>query len=121
MPNAKRAYYQLIDGDIDQFSFGFEYVWDKLDYDESIDAFVVKEVKLFEISVVTLGANEMTEFIREIPDGKSMKNYLKQLASNDIEKFNLLKQMINETGAEPGHPLTPKAESLFEKIGKQIN
>lgn len=121
VPNAKRAYYQLIDGDIDQFSFGFEYVWDKIEYDETLDAFVVKEVKLFEISVVTLGANEMTEFIREIPDGKSMKNYLKQLASNDIEKFNLLKQMISEVGAEPGQPLTPKAESLFEKIGKQIN
>ena len=121
VPNAKRAYYQLIDGDIDQFSFGFEYVWDKLDFDETIDAFVVKEVKLFEISVVTLGANERTEFIREIPDGKSMKNYLKQLASNDINKFNLLKQMIIEVGAEPGQPLTPKSESLFEKIVKQIN
>lgn len=121
VPNAKRAYYQLIDGDIDQFSFGFEYVWDKVEYDEAADAFIVREVKLFEISVVTLGANEMTEFIREIPDGKSMKEYLKNLMSNDIDKFNLLKQMINETGAEPGHPLTPHAESLFEKIGKQIN
>lgn len=121
VPNAKRAYYQLIDGDIDQFSFGFEYVWDKVEYDEAADAFIVREVKLFEISVVTLGANEMTEFIREIPDGKSLKEYLKNLMSNDIDKFNLLKQMINETGAEPGHPLTPRTESLFEKIGKQIN
>ena len=121
VPNAKRAYYQLIDGDIDQFSFGFEYVWDKVEYDEAADAFIVREVKLFEISVVTLGANEMTEFIREIPDGKSMKEYLKNLMSNDIDKFNLLKQMINETGAEPGHPLTPRTESLFEKIGKRIN
>lgn len=122
VPNAKRAYCQLIDGDIDQFSFGFEYVWDKIEYDEAADAFIVREVKLFEISVVTLGANEMTEFIREIPDGKSLiKEYLKNLMSNDIGKFNLLKQMINETGAEPGHPLTPRTESLFEKIGKQIN
>lgn len=121
VPNAKRAYYQLIDGDIDQFSFGFEYVWDKIEYDESADAFIVREVKLFEISVVTLGANEMTEFIREIPDGKSLKKYLKNLMSNDIDKFNLLKQMINETGAEPVQPLTLCAESLFEKIGKQIN
>lgn len=120
VPNAKRAYYQLIDGDIDQFSFGFEYVWDKVEYDEAADTFIVREVKLFEISVVTLGANEMTEFIREIPDGKSLKEYLKNLMSNDIDKFNLLKQMIKETGAEPGHPLTPRAESLFEKIGKQI-
>lgn len=118
VPNAKRAYHQLMDGDIDQFSFGFEYVWDKVDYDESTDAFIVKEVKLFEISVVTLGANEMTEFIGEIPDSKSMKSYLKQLMSDDIEKFNLLKQMIAEVGAEPEHPLTLHTESLFEKMSK---
>jgi uncharacterized protein len=62
VPSAKRAYTQLNDKTLDQFSVGYAYVWDKMEYDEAMDAFVCKEINLFEGSVVTLGANEYTFF-----------------------------------------------------------
>ena len=102
VPNAKRAYSQLQDGSINQFSFGFNYVWDKVEYDEEQDCFVVKEVKLHEISIVTMGANEQTEYIGEIKD---MKSFLKTLKDKDINKYNELVEAI-KGDAEPGQPLT---------------
>lgn len=55
---------QLKSGTLNQFSVGFSYVWDsnKMVYDDNLDAMILKEVKLWEISVVTFGCNEMTEF-----------------------------------------------------------
>lgn len=120
VPNAKRAYAQLKDGDINQFSFGFSYVWDKMEYDEEQDVFIIKEVKLYEISVVTLGANEMTEYIGEIADEEQMKSYLKELSVKDKNKFNQIKQIILSLEAEPEHdqPLTLEEENMFEKLSK---
>jgi uncharacterized protein len=62
IPEADRALKQLLSGTINQFSIGYSYVWDKMEYDEALDAFVCKEINLFEGSVVTLGANEYTFF-----------------------------------------------------------
>ncbi len=112
VPDAKRAYVQLTDGDINQFSFGFEYVWDKVEYDEEKDAFIVREVKLYEISVVTFGANERTEFMGEIKSEEAVKAYLKNIAY-DKEKLKEIKRVIDEMEAEPEPPLT---SGLFEKL-----
>lgn len=93
VPNAKRAYYQLQEGTLNQFSFGFNYIWDKMDYDEEKDVFIIMEVKLYEISVVTMGANEETEYIGEIDD---MKAFVRDLKEKNLAKYNELKQAINE-------------------------
>lgn len=115
VPNAKRAWYQLVDGDINQFSFGFRYVWDKMEYDENLDAFIVKEVVLHEISVVTLGANERTEFVGTV---KGLEQALRN-ASQD-EKIKLKQQILDILkAAEPEPPLTH--ESMFGKIGNHLN
>ena len=93
VPNAKRAYYQLQEGTLNQFSFGFNYIWDKMEYDEEKDAFIIMEVKLYEISVVTMGANEETEYIGEIDD---MKAFVRDLKEKNLAKYNELKQAIQE-------------------------
>lgn len=93
VPNAKRAYYQLQEGTLNQFSFGFNYIWDKVEYDEEKDVFIIMEVKLYEISVVTMGANEETEYIGEIDD---MKAFVSDLKEKNLAKYNELKQAINE-------------------------
>lgn len=122
VPNAKRAYFQLKDGDINQFSFGFNYVWDKMEYDEGSDTFIVKEVKLYEISVVTLGANERTEYIGELENEDEIKSYLKEISIKDKNKFNKIKQMITDIEAEPEQtekpPLTLNHDNMFEKLAK---
>lgn len=53
---------QLKSGTLNQFSIGFQYIWDKCDWDPNAEALIVKEVNLFEGSVVTLGANDLTYF-----------------------------------------------------------
>ena len=39
IPEADRALTQLLSGSLNQFSIGFSYVWDKMEYDEALDAF----------------------------------------------------------------------------------
>ena len=57
-----RVLIQLKSGTLDQFSIGFQYIWEQCEYDVNAQALIVKEINLFETSVVTLGANEMTYF-----------------------------------------------------------
>ena len=56
-----RAISQLESGTLNQFSIGFSYVWENCEWDN--DIFIVKEVKLYEISVVTFGCNPETEYL----------------------------------------------------------
>lgn len=116
VPNAKRAWHQLIDGDINQFSFGYKYIWDKVEYDEGLDAFIVKEVALYELSVVTAGCNERTEFMGAV---KNLEVTLQNATSE--EKVRIKNQILNIlNAAEPGISPT-HSQSMFEKIGKTIN
>ena len=52
---------QVRSGTINNFSIGFAYVWDKVEYDEANDVIVVNEAKLFEISSVAI-PSEMESF-----------------------------------------------------------
>jgi HK97 family phage prohead protease len=63
VPEADRAIEQYKSGTLNQHSFGFRYVWDKVEYSEELDAFIVKEVILFEGSTVTYGCNPNTPFL----------------------------------------------------------
>lgn len=114
VPNAKRAWYQLNDGDINQFSFGFQYVWDKMEYIEEEDAYLVKEVVLHEISVVTLGCNERTEYMGAV---KGLAEAIMRGDKVDKEQIKRMLEMLS--GAEPAEePLTRK--SVFERIGQTL-
>lgn len=62
IPEADRALEQLKSGTLNQFSIGYQYVWDKMEWDEEKECFICKELNLFEISVVTIGCNELTGF-----------------------------------------------------------
>lgn len=58
-----QAIKQLESGTLNQFSIGYSYVWEKCEYDRERDCFVVKEVILYEISVVSVGCNGETEYL----------------------------------------------------------
>lgn len=58
-----RAIKQLESGTLNQFSIGYNYVWENVEYDSEKDAYIVKEVKLHEISVVSIGCNGLTEYL----------------------------------------------------------
>ena len=55
---------QLKDGTLDQFSIGYNYVWDnnKMQYDPDLDAFICLELYLAEGSIVTLSCNPLAQF-----------------------------------------------------------
>ena len=58
-----QAIKQLESGTLNQFSIGYSYVWEKCEYDQERNAFIVKEVVLYEISVVSIGCNGETEYL----------------------------------------------------------
>lgn len=60
VPNADRALLQIQSGTINNFSGGFDYVWDKIEYDQTNDALILKEIDLFEGSVATIGSQSET-------------------------------------------------------------
>lgn len=82
VPNADRALHQLQSGTLNQFSVGFYYIWDKIEYDEEDDSLVLIEVDMVEGSIVTAGADENTYALR----AKSGEMTLAEL-HDTIEEF----------------------------------
>lgn len=58
-----QAIKQLESGTLNQFSIGYRYVWDKCEWDNDRDCLIVKEVVLYEVSVVSIGCNGETEYL----------------------------------------------------------
>ncbi len=110
---------QLKSGTLNQFSIGYQYVWSSCEWDSDNDCFVVKEINLFEISVVSLGCNEETGFegMKSV-DIESEKNKLlrdteKALKGLQYEKQLEIKKLITQhiALAESGPVMPPKNES----------
>lgn len=120
IPLGDRVLAQYADGTLNQHSIGFQYVWDKMEYDEETDAFIIKEVNLFEGSVVTMGANENTPFTgmkaADIDNAnkdlkKEFESYLKRFSH--VEQYELkqfVKKHIEITKQEPFNKDTLKHE-----------
>lgn len=60
---ADRVLKQLESGTLNQFSIGYTYVWEQCKYDSAENCTIVKEVKLYEISVVSIGCNGQTRYL----------------------------------------------------------
>ena len=87
---------QYLSGTLNQHSIGFKYIWDKLDFDDTKNAFIVKEVQLFEGSVVTIGSNENTPFT----GFKSL-----QLESERVKMLAEVEKILRSMPAEKAYPL----------------
>lgn len=116
VPNAERAIKQIKSGTLNQFSVGFDYVWDKIEYDEKTDSLILLEVDLFEGSVVTIGADmetfairskeglsdlhdDIEDFINQIPRKdrlQARKLFALQKSLIPIEPFEQRKKTLNE-------------------------
>lgn len=120
--NAKRAWYQIQEGVINQASFGFKYVWDAMRYIEEETStlgesyFAIGKVELYEISLVTLGCNPNTEVLDYQEAEKSLfKSFLSRenvkkalLALNAPEIDEVLKQNNIE--------VPERKRGIFERI-----
>lgn len=86
VPRGNQAITQLESGTLNQFSIGFQYVWEKCEWDGERDCLVVKEVKLYEISVVSIGANGDTEYLG-LKSMKDVESEYKRL-TDEISSFS---------------------------------
>ena len=130
-----QAIKQLESGTLNQFSIGYSYVWEKCEYDQERDAFIVKEVVLYEISVVSIGCNGETEYLglkAEVSDPyEELKNEIesaikgltirkKEEIQTIIRKALSLGQFKPEVPRKADEPLEePKADTkikLFSNI-----
>lgn len=135
IPLANDVLSQYKSGTLNQHSIGFRYIWDKVQYDEQNSAFVVKEVDLFEGSVVTMGANENTPYIGV--KSEQLESYeeelrreteaaLKHLPFEDGYKIRqIISKHIALKEVEPGKPtpivIEPQHKPIdFVNIIKQI-
>lgn len=94
VPRGNQAVKQLESGTLNQFSIGYQYVWENCEYDSEKDAFIVKEVKLYEISVVSIGCNGETEYLglKSIEDAENSYKELNEEISEICFGMSALKQ-----------------------------
>ena len=122
IPEADRALIQIKSGTLNQFSIGYQYVWDKVKYDETTDSIMLLEVVLYEGSVVTIGCNTETYAIKSADDLLVAKEnldaetemILKTLPRNkQLEIRQLLSKHISLASIQPGAkpPLDLKGSS----------
>lgn len=133
IPEADRAIEQLKSGTLNQFSFGYSYVWDKMEYDEEQDAFILYEVKLYEISVVTLACNEETMFCgMKASELESEENKLRRETEKTLKRFSqedeyairqLIKKHLALNSVKPPQALKNEDEPQFniESAIKNVN
>jgi HK97 family phage prohead protease len=107
---------QMKSGTLNNHSIGYNYVYDKMEYDESQDAFICREINLFEGSVLTLGSNPNTPVV-------GFKSYLEQrddFNSMAIDAERLLKS-INHYGNEMElRNILQKYQSLLDHAAEEI-
>ncbi len=68
VPNGERALKQIRSGTINNFSFGFKPLWEKMEYNYKDDCIEIMEAELLEISPVTMGGNMNTFAVRGTAD-----------------------------------------------------
>lgn len=93
VPNAKRAKAQLESGTLNGWSFGFDYVWDKMRYDEKTDTVWGAEADLYEISPITLPSMKETHTIRSLEDFEDRKFKLDDKTENLLASLPRMKQL----------------------------
>lgn len=62
-PEGDTTLTQYNTGTLNQHSIGYRYIWDKMEYSDTEDAFICKEIDLWEGSAVVAGANENTPLL----------------------------------------------------------
>jgi uncharacterized protein len=138
IPTADRALIQLRSGTINQFSVGFDYVWDKMEFNEELDAIILNEIDLFEGSIVTMGANSETyalrskdevdaakemlhdeteDFIRSLPRAKQLE--ARQIFARHISLARVEPQEQRQSALQTGEPVAAGLDHSF--ISQHLN
>lgn len=83
---------EITSGVLRQLSYGFSYVWDKTEYDADADAYILREIKLYEISLVTFSSDENAQL-------RGFAEFQKSQIMKDITSEQL-RSLINIANSE---------------------
>lgn len=129
-----QALKQLQSGTLNQFSIGYNYVWEKCEWGTTADgkeAFMVGEVVLHEISVVSIGCNGETEFLG-MKAGDTVDQYkqlaedideaVKGMSAHDKEAVhNVIRKAMSLAAAKPKQDASLEAKQADENENKKYN
>lgn len=115
---ADEALAQIRQGLIKQLSYGFNYVWDKTEYDSTLDAYILREIKLYEISIVTFSSDENAQ-LRSFKDFQSI-SALDSFSSDQIAELQkvLSLRLKNQSRDEHSSEEKPEREEPKTNIKK---
>lgn len=103
---ANEAIEQVRQSVLRQISYGFNYIWDKVEYDAENDAYILKEIKLGEVSLVTFSSDENAQ----------LRNY------NQVQQDNILNKFSQEQITDLHNLLATRAVTSTQEIPpKEIN
>lgn len=120
VPSGDRTVTQVRSGTINQFSFGFNYVWDKMEYDDQRKVVLMKECDLYEVSPVSIGSNKETFAVRSITNPEQEVEFLREETEDfikacprgrQLELRQLIERHISLAKSEP-------LEELRRALGK---
>lgn len=139
VPSAKRIRSLVADQIMNGWSFGFDYIWDKMTYDEVQETVWIKEADLYEISPLLFGSNRNTFTIRSKIEFENAKITLDQETDDTLSGLPRLKQLeirqlltkhISLAKLEPETPegirektlkQTKPKKSLYGKLSEHLN
>jgi Escherichia/Staphylococcus phage prohead protease len=126
VPWADDLLIQLRSGTINNFSNGFRFIWDKVEYDEKDDALVIVEGRLFEISAVEVPSDMETYAIRSIDRlelNEEIEGFINDLSkSKQLEARELISRcmMIGSQGPLDRKALAERSQES-KKSGLDFN
>lgn len=129
VPNADRAIKQIKSGTLNQFSIGFDYIWDKIEWDEKDECLMLLEIDLFEGSIVTIGADAGTHAIRSVEQLEDLhddiEDFINTLPRKDRlqarKLFALQKSLINVEPLEQRKIALKKENKPTKKVVNGID
>ena len=132
VPTADRALKQIRSGTLNQFSVGFDYIWEKMEFNDELNAIILNEIDLFEGSVVTIGANAETyalrsreqleaelailqddteDFIKSIPRKQQLE--LRQIIARHISLAKMEPQELRQNALHEREPIAAGLDQAF--------
>lgn len=109
IPSNDALVIRVKNGTINQGSYGFNYVWDKMEYQDSTELILMHEVNLFEASPVTIGS-QMDTFVVRSANGtmidefleEETEDFIKQIPrKNQLELRSLIRRHITLAKSQP--------------------
>ena len=106
VPWADHVITQVRSGTLNQFSVGFDYIWQQTEWDEKNDCILCKEIDLFEGSIVTIGSEIGTYVIRSKDEADCLfdeiDSFIKTLPRKDqLQARQYFTQLKSLTDLEP--------------------